>query len=74
MISNPENVTPILTLYINFPCSLGPGAPAAKYIGGEQRHDAAGNAAYVALAADCTGASVKDLVASHLLAKVLGNN
>merc|ERR1719225_2142743 len=57
---------------IQEPAIFGPGAPAAKYIGGEQRHDAAGNAAYVALAADCTGASVKDLVASHLLAKVLG--
>jgi len=57
---------------LNLGKGAGPGAPAAKYIGGEQRHDAAGNAAYVALAADCTGASVKDLVASHLLAKVLG--
>jgi len=57
---------------LNLGKGAGPGAPAAKYIGGEQRHDAAGNAAYIALAADCTGASVKEMIAADLLAKVLG--
>ena len=52
--------------------TLGPGAPAAKYIGGEQRHDTAGNLAYINIAADCSSSNVKDMIAGSLLASVLG--
>jgi len=50
----------------------GPGALAAKYIGGEHRHDTAGGHAYVAIAGDCTGSNLKEIIAGHLLQKVLG--
>lgn len=50
----------------------GPGAPAAKYFGGEQRYDCGGKLAYVSLGADCTGSSVKEIMAGYLLQKVLG--
>lgn len=50
----------------------GPGGPAAKYFGGEQRHDSGGKLAYVSLAADCTGSSVKEILAGYLLQKILG--
>ena len=51
---------------------LGPAAPAQKYIGGEHRHDLVGNTAYVAIAADCTGATIKEMVAANVLASILG--
>ena len=51
----------------------GPGALAAKYIGGEHRHDTAGGHAYVAIAGDCAASSLKEIIAGHLLQKVLGN-
>jgi len=50
----------------------GPGTPAAKYVGGEQRHDTAGNLAYINIAADCSSSNVKDMIAGSLLASVLG--
>ena len=50
---------------------LGPGS-AAKYVGGEQRHDIAGNATYVAIAANCAGTTVKEMIAGSVLAKILG--
>ena len=51
---------------------LGAAAPAAKYFGGDQRHDSGGKLAYVSLGADCTGSSVKEIMAGYLLQKVLG--
>ena len=53
-------------------CTLGPGAPAAKYIGGEQRHDTAGKLAYINIATDCSSGNVKDILAGTLLASILG--
>lgn len=50
----------------------GAGAPAAKYIGGEQRYDTTGNIAYVNIAADCSSGNAKGALASKLLASVLG--
>ena len=50
----------------------GPGALASKYIGGEHRHDTAGGHAYVAIAGDCAGSNLKEIIAGHLLQKVLG--
>ena len=51
----------------------GPGALASKYIGGEHRHDTAGGHAYVAIAGDCAGSNLKEIIAGHLLQKVLGS-
>jgi len=50
----------------------GPASGPSKYYGGELRHDCGGKLAYVALAADCTGTSVKEMVAGDLLQKILG--
>ena len=53
--------------------NLGPGALAAKYYAGEQRLDTAGKIAYISLAGDCTGSSMKEMIAGDLLQKILGN-
>jgi len=58
--------------YLNLGKGAGPAAPAQKYIGGEHRHDLVGNTAYVAIAADCTGATIKEMVAANVLASILG--
>jgi len=50
----------------------GPGASAAKYFGGEQRLDTAGNLAYISLAGDCTGSNIKEMIAGDILQKILG--
>lgn len=50
----------------------GPGALAAKYYAGEQRLDTAGKIAYISLAGDCTGSSMKEMIAGDLLQKILG--
>jgi len=57
---------------LNLGKGAGPAAAAPKYIGGEQRHDMASNTAYVAIAADCTGSTVKEMIANSVLAKILG--
>merc|ERR1712110_182852 len=51
----------------------GPGALAAKYIGGEHRHDTAGGHAYVAIAGDCAGSNLKEIIAGHLLQNAVGS-
>ena len=51
---------------------LGPAAAAPKYYGGELRHDCGGKLAYVAIAADCTGTNIREMVAGDLLQKILG--
>jgi len=56
---------------LNLGKGAGPGS-AAKYVGGEQRHDIAGNATYVAIAANCAGTTVKEMIAGSVLAKILG--
>ena len=73
----PRNISNSLLIYkhVNFHLFiqyLGPAAPAQKYIGGEHRYDLAGNTAYVAIAADCTGATIKEMVAANVLASILG--
>ena len=52
--------------------TLGPGAAAAKYYGGEHRHDCGGKLAHVSLAADCTGINAREIVAGDLLPRILG--
>jgi len=50
----------------------GPGPLKSKYFGGEQRHDTAGNVAYINLATDCSRSNIKEVIAGKLLASVLG--
>lgn len=68
----PHNHLVKLAESLNLGSGAGPATPAAKYFGGEQRHDTAGNMAYINLAADCTGNSIKEILAAGLLQKVLG--
>ena len=54
--------------------SSGP-SNQSKYVGGEQRVDAGGSSAYVAIAAEAAGANnLKECVAMLVLQRILGEN